>query len=84
MSTSPKATRFSRGLSDLPRAHKRISNTNTGTTYYRRARTDEAQALTVSRFKKMLPREYQADFYTYTFYLRDFKHEFLAFAENQP
>ena len=77
----PKGDRFSRGLSKMPRARKHIHNTSTGTTYYRRSRTDEAQQLTVNMFKKMLPEKHQADFYMDTFYLRDYNHDSLAFAE---
>ena len=75
----PKGDKFSRGQAELPRAHKRIQNTATGHTYYRRTRTDEAQELTVSTFRKMLPREYEEGFEHRTFYLNDHKHDFLAF-----
>jgi hypothetical protein len=63
----------------MPRAYKRINNTNTGYAYYRRTRTDEAQTLTVSGFKRMLPKAYEEGFETRTFYLNDYKHDFLAF-----
>ena len=75
----PKGDRFSRGQAELPRAYKRIQNTATGHSYYRRTRTDEAQALTVSTFKKMLPKEYEEGFEHRTFYLNDRKHDILAF-----
>jgi hypothetical protein len=77
----PKGDRFSRGLSELPRAHKTIQHLDTGHTYIRRTRTDEAQALTVAGFKKMLPKKYEEGFEHRTFYLNDYKHDILAFIE---
>lgn len=75
----PKGDKFSRGVAELPRAYKRIHNSATGHSYYRRTRTDEAQELSVSTFKKMLPKELAEGFETRTFYLNDHKHDILAF-----
>ncbi len=63
----PKGDRFSRGLSELPRAHKMIQHFDTGHTYIRPTRTDEAQALTVAGFKKMLPKKYEGGLSTVPF-----------------
>lgn len=77
----PKGDRFSRGLSELPRAHKRIHNTSTGTTYYRRTRTDEAQSLTIADVKRKIPKAHLEGFEERTFYLVDYQHDLLAFAK---
>lgn len=75
----PKGDRFSRGLSELPRVYKRMQHHDTGHSYIRRFRTDEAQSLTVSGFRKMLPERLRDDLEGRTFYFDDRKHDILAF-----
>lgn len=78
---SLKVTGLRGVVSKLPCAYKTIQHLDTGHTYNRRTRTDEAQALTVGSFKKMLPKKYEAGFEQRTFYLNDYKHDILAFIE---
>lgn len=75
----PKGDKFTRGLVETPRVYKQIQNMNTGYTYVRRTRTDEAQSLTVGQFRGMLPEELQEDLEKRTLYFDERKHDLLAF-----
>lgn len=75
----PKGDRFSRGLSELPRVYKKMQDTDTGNIYIRRTRTDEAQQLTISQFKRMLPETLREGLEARTLYFDDHKHDIMAF-----
>jgi hypothetical protein len=77
----PKGDRFSRGLSAMPRVYKRMQHMETGHSYVRRVRTDEAQCLTVSQLKRMLPEALQEGLEGRTLYIDDHKHDLLAFVQ---
>ena len=75
----PIGDRFSRGLSETPRSYKKMQHMETGNVYYRRTRTDEAQSITITQFKRWLPDALREGLEHRTLYFDDHKHDFLAF-----
>jgi hypothetical protein len=67
----PKGDRFSRGLATLPRVWTTVSRYETGRSFIRHTRTNEAQSLTVSQIKELFPPDVAARLEQLTLYFLD-------------
>lgn len=79
----PKGDRFSRGLATLPRVWTTVSRYETGRTFKRRTRTNEAQYLTIGLLKSWLRPETAASLEDHTLYFLEVK-EKLHVGEEPP